>query len=338
MSSETTNWEAIARYLAGESPAEEQAAVRQWLAEHPADAKTVAALDDALGRVALGPTSGIDVEAALARVKGRRDQPELKVVRGGAKADPFQSRRVNWVPIVAAASVILVAGLWTATNVSKDRTPPTTIAERTLLTPVGGRDSLVLPDGSHVVLGPGSSLIMQEGYGQSERRVSLRGEAFFTVVHDPSKPFIVVANSVEIRDVGTAFVVHSDVGETRIAVTEGVVDLNARGVTETLRAGDAASIPPDGKITAERGVGVGDDLAWTTGRLVFRDAPLDDVAEDLKRWYGVQLDIRDSALRRRPLSAEFRGDSLPNVLKVISAALGATMERRGDTVVVRSAR
>jgi transmembrane sensor len=338
MSSETTNWEAIARYLAGESPAEEQSAVRQWLAEHPADAKTVAALDDVLGRVTSGPTAGIDVEAALARVKGRRDQPDLTVVRGAAKSDPFRPRRFNWIPIVAAASILLMIGLWTATNVSRDRTVQTTIAARTLLTPVGGRDSLVLPDGSHVVLGPGSSLIMQEGYGQSERRVSVRGEAFFTVVHNEARPFIVVAKGVEIRDVGTAFVVHSDVGETRIAVTEGVVDLNAYGMTETLRAGDAAAIGLDGRINAQRGVGAGDDLAWTTGRLVFRDAPLADVAEDLKRWYGVSLDIRDSALRNRPFSGEFKGDSLTSILNVISKALAATMERRGDTVVVRSAR
>ncbi len=331
------NWEAIARYLAGESPAEEQAAVRRWLAEHPDDARTIAALDDVLGRVTLAPASSVDVEGALARVKARREQPELKVVRGGAKADPFQPRRFNWIPIVAAAGIILVAGLWTATNVS-NRTPPTTIAARTLLTPVGGRDSLILPDGSHVVLGPGSSLIMQEGYGQSERRVSLRGEAFFTVIHDTAKPFVVAANGVEIRDVGTAFVVHSDVGETRVAVTEGVVDLNAHGRVETLRAGDAASIPPDGNIRAQRGVGADDDLAWTTGRLVFRDAPLADVAEDLKRWYGVSLDIRDPALRNRPFSGEFKGDSLASVLKIISSALGATMERRGDTVLVRAGR
>jgi transmembrane sensor len=213
----------------------------------------------------------------------------------------------------------------------------TTIAARTLLTPVGGRDSLVLPDGSQVMLGPGSSLIMAQGYGQAERRVSIRGEALFTVAHDKTKPFVVVANGVEIRDVGTAFVVHSDAGDARIAVTEGVVDVVAHGVTETLKAGDAASIS-GGRIHAQRGVGVGDDLAWMKGRLVFRDAPLADVAEDLKRWYGVQLDIRDSALRRRPLSAEFQGDSLASVLRVISSALGASMERRGDTVVVRSAR
>jgi transmembrane sensor len=338
MSSETTNWEAIARYLAGEGSAEEQASVREWLAAHPAESKTVAALDGVLNGLTMSASApNIDVEAALARVKARRDRPELTVARGGVKRAPFERRRFNWIPLVAAATIVLAVGLWAASRKSTTSVPITTIASRTLLTPVGGRDSLVLPDGSQVVLGPGSSLIMAQGYGQGERRVSIRGQALFTVVHDASKPFIVDANGAEIRDVGTSFVVHSDAGDTRVTVTDGVVDLVVHGMTVTLRARDAASIS-GGIINAQRGVGVGDDLAWTTGRLVFRDAPLVDVAEDLKRWYGVELDIRDPALGRRPLSAEFAGDSLSSVLRVISSALGATMERRGDTVVVRNGR
>ena len=189
------------------------------------------------------------------------------------------------------------------------------------------------------MLGPGSSLILAQGYGQSERRVSLQGEALFTVHHDAAKPFIVVANGSEIRDVGTAFVVHSDAGGVRVVVTEGVVEHTAaKKSATTLNAGDAASISPAGEVSAQRGVGAGEDLAWTKGRLVFRDAPLSDVAEDLKRWYGVQLDIRDATLRRRQLTASFAGDSLRAVLDVISTALGATIERRGDTAVVRPAR
>ena len=330
MSSETTNWEAVARSLAGESPADEQAAVRQWLADHPADARTVGALDDVLGRLASGADAeaGIDVEAALARVKARRD----------ARVIPFR-RSFNWVPIAAAAGIVLAAGLWWSKSGIRPEPAVTTIAARTLKTPVGGRDSLVLPDGSQVMLGPGSELTMAEGYGQAERRVTLRGEALFTVVHDASKPFTVVANGAAIRDVGTAFVVHSDAGGVRVAVTEGVVELATGSADKTtLKAGDAASVSPAGALTAQRGVGAGDDLAWTRGKLVFRDAPLSEVSEDLARWYGVHLDIQDAALRRRPLSASFEGDSIRQVLDVISRALGASLERRGDTVVVRSAR
>jgi transmembrane sensor len=329
MSSETTNWEAVARYLAGESPAEEQAAVRQWLADHPADAKAFAALDDILARAALKPelARGIDVEAALARVNTRRRE-----------IIPLRRRQLDWVPLAAAAGILLAATLWWRTSATREA-PVTTIAARTLTTPVGGRDSLVLPDGSQVILGPGSELTIAEGFGQGDRRVGVRGEALFTVVHDQRKPFVVAANGLEIRDVGTAFVVHSDGSGVRVAVTAGVVELAvpSHAVT-TLEAGDAASVSPNGEVAAQRGVGADDDLAWTMGRLVFHDAPLSDVAEDLKRWYGVELDIRDAALRRRPLSATFQGDSLASVLTTIAKALGATIERRGDTAVVRSAR
>lgn len=329
MSSETTNWEAIARYLAGESSADEQAAVRRWLAEHPGEAKSISALDDALAGLTLGPdaTKGIDIEAALASVNSRR---------GEAKVIPMRPRWASWVPVAAAAGIVLAAGVWW-TRPSVDPALPTTIAARTLATPVGGRDSLVLPDGSQIVLGPGSELTIAEGYGQTERRVSLRGEALFTVVHDEAKPFTVAANGVDIRDVGTAFVVHSDAGGVRVAVTEGIVDVTAAGRAPTrLEAGDAASATPAGEVTAQRGVGAADDLAWTTGRLVFRDTPLVEVAEDLRRWYGVHLLIQDPALRRRPLSASFTGEPLAKVLETITLTVGATVERRGDTVVVRS--
>ena len=343
MSSDTVNWEAIARYLAGESPAEEQAAVQRWLAEHPSDARTITALDDALGSLTLGPESlkGIDVEGALAKVKARRDDVGLRVIRADAtkhvpKGLPAR-RTFAWAPLAAAAAVLIAVTLvW---RNSASRPEVVTIAARTLTTPVGGRDSLVLPDGSQVILGPGSELKIAEGFGQAARRVSLRGEALFTVVHDEARPFVVDANGVQIRDVGTAFVIHSDAGGVRVAVTEGVVELKASAaanVATTLNAGDAATVSPAGQVTAERGVGADGDLEWTRGRLVFRDTPLSEVAEDLKRWYGVHLDIQDPALQRRPLSATFAGDPVKDVLTAISGAIGATMERRGDTIVVRA--
>lgn len=335
------DWDTVARYLAGESPAEEQAAVREWLGGHPADAKMVAALDDALARLTAGPDAerGIDVEAALVAVKARRNEG-LSVARGHAPRMNLKGRtETQWMAVAAAAAVVLVAGALVWRGRSATDTPA--IIARTLTTPVGGRDSLVLPDGSQVMLGPGSELTIAGGFGQGARRVSLRGEALFTVVHDERKPFVVTANNTEIRDIGTAFTVHSDAGGVRVAVTEGVVEVKSSATssaTTTLNAGDVATVSPAGAILAERGVGTADDLAWTRGKLIFRDTPLSEVSEDLRRWYGVHLDIRDAALERRPLSASFEGDSIQGVLDAISLALGATFERRGDTIVVRSAR
>ena len=341
-----TDWEALARYLAGESPAEEQAAVQRWLGSNPADARMIAALDDALGSLASGPnaTTGINVEAALAKVNALRTTDGLRLVQGSASAMSrglmHRGSASRWLPYAAAAALVIAIG----TLVWRDRvtTPdqPTKIAARTITTPIGGRDSLVLPDGSHVILGAGTELTIAAGYGQSTRAVAVRGEAYFDVRHDAAVPFVVSANGTVIRDIGTAFVVRSDsAGGVRVAVTVGVVEMTPRsasGVT-VLNAGDVATVSPAGDIAAERGAGTADDLAWTRGKLVFRDTPLSEVRDDLRRWYGIHLDVRDPVLLRRPLSASFEGDSIKRVLDVISLALGASIERRGDTAVVRLA-
>ena len=81
------------------------------------------------------------------------------------------------------------------------------------------------------------------------------------------------------------------------------------------------------------------DVAWLRGQLVFDNAPLSRVRDDLRRWYGLELVIPDSSLLSRHVSTQFRpGESSAQVLRVLELALGATIERRGDTAIVRTAR
>jgi transmembrane sensor len=72
--------------------------------------------------------------------------------------------------------------------------------------------------------------------------------------------------------------------------------------------------------------------------LVFRDAPMSEVRSDLQRWYGIVLRVEDSALARQHLTMTFAGDRVEQVLRVIGLGLGADVERRGDTAIVRSTR
>jgi transmembrane sensor len=87
-----------------------------------------------------------------------------------------------------------------------------------------------------------------------------------------------------------------------------------------------------------RGAATDDDVSWLRGRLVYRDAPLAHVRADLRRWYGLELVLADSALAARHLTASFAGEPPDEVLRVIGLALGAAIERRGDTAVVRPRR
>jgi transmembrane sensor len=202
-------------------------------------------------------------------------------------------------------------------------------------TGIGQRDSIVLVDGTRVLLGPASWIL------SSGRKVQLHGEAYFDVVHDAREPFVVVTGDAIIRDIGTKFSVHSDSAQAvRVVVSEGAVRIVA-GLRDSvnLSAGDVGVVepPPGGRVQASRGAATEDDLAWTRGRLVFRDASMAEVAADLRRWYGVQLRVSDTALLRRHFTGSFANESPDRVLSVIALALNARVDRRGDTAFIRLA-
>jgi transmembrane sensor len=205
-------------------------------------------------------------------------------------------------------------------------------------TAVGELDSLRLPDGSRVVLAPSSRLEIGEQFGVRHRNVGLTGEALFDVQHAGSRPFTVQAGGAVIRDVGTAFIVRGDSGGVvRVVVTSGAVSLRAAIATAdsgvVLREGDVGLLARDGHVATGRAQ-IEDELAWTRGRLVFRDTPLAEVGAALRRWYGIELRVDDATLANRHLTAAFEGETPAQVVDVIALTLGARVERRGDTATL----
>lgn len=335
----SADWEAIGRYLAGESPDAEADAVRRWLAEQPADAELVTALDRSLDRLSLTSAAEVDVEGALRAVQARRDGEGVRSIASAPSKVVRQTKPSVWQrpAMRAAAAMIAIAAVggafWRVQQTAADHS-----AGRTYATGIGQRDSVDLPDGSRVVLGPKSRLVVASGYGDPNREVELTGEGYFEVKHDDAHTFTVRAGTATIRDVGTAFTVRTDDADrVRVAVSEGAVLLDGatagRGVV--LHQGDVGVVQGTSHAQAARGRATSEDVAWTSGRLVFREAPISEVAAELRRWYGVELRVTDSTLATQHLTTSFAGDSLDNVLKVIGLALGATIERHGDTAVVR---
>jgi transmembrane sensor len=347
-------WEAIARYLAGESTPTEANEIRKWLAADPRRDELIAALGESLNKLEAAPAADIDVEAALRQVKARMDPAPLQLrprptttgaQRGALEASvPRFNRRWSRTLTRLAATIVVVLGvslIWRASQENRAGTAGS--GGRVYSTATGQTDSLQLADGTMVVLAPASKLTLARGYGSRARVVELNGEAFFDVKHDANRPFSVRAGAATIRDIGTAFVVRNTEGQTvRVAVTSGSVVLHAstkqasQGVV--LQAGDLGLLDRSGQAVAQRGRVTDDDIAFTSGRLVFADATLDEVAAQLDRWYGIKLKIIDRELASRHVTATFDGDSARQVLNVIELALGARIELQGDTAIVRSSR
>ena len=319
MTHPTVDWDRIGRVLAGEATADEVAEVERWFAEHPAEAQALRKLDGAARGIRSLPSA--DVERALRLVKGE-SRTHRRDTRSPARLAHF-AKRIEF--LAAAAAVILVAGVFLFRRIESARQPAPEVG---YATGVGQRDSVTLADGSMVLLGPSSRVTVRGG----GRDVQLVGEAFFRVNHDAALPFVVRAGSAVVRDIGTAFTVQGDATRpVRVVVTEGVVALTHGTDSVTLQNGDIGVVRTDGAVVADRGAATADDTAWMLGRLVFRDASLDNVGEDLRRWFGVQLVVTDSLLRRRVFTGSFGGDSPARVLEAVGLALGARVQYRGDT-------
>jgi transmembrane sensor len=348
LANEPPDWDAIARYRAGESVGDEAHRVAAWLDAHPLDARMLAALDDTVagGLPALGDAPPPDVEAALRSVRGRMHEPTPARVLAFPVAAPRRSAP-RWIAAVVAAAAAIGA-LAVALGRPGERDQPRATAERgipgsVITTAVGVRDSVRLPDGTRVILAPASRLAVSPSYGATSREVTIEGMAWLAVRHDGALPFTVRAGQAIVRDLGTAFTVRTGSGApdaVSVAVSEGSVELRGASAAATpavtLAAGDRGALTADGRVIAERGTASDADVAWTGGRLVFRDARMDVVRAELRRWYGIDLELGDSALARRRVTATFEGEPIDRVLEIIALALGARVERRDSVAVLRS--
>lgn len=333
----TPDWDQIARYLAGESRPDEASAVERWLDAHPRDRELVARLDQ---EAAIEPAD-VDVDAALARVHARMAEPARPRVLSMQGVRRPLWRPLAIVGLLAAAAIVGVMVTRTS-KTGPDESARAALA-RTYTTGVGQRDSVRLADGTRIVLGPDSRLTVPADYGAGRRSVELRGDGYFDVVHDAAKPFSVRAGQAVVEDIGTTFTIESDdAAATSVAVVTGSVRLRRAQSAPTsgvvLAAGDRGSIDESGRATAQQHVVRDEDVAWTRGQLVFRDAPLSRVAGELRRWYGVTLRVTDSALLNKPVTMTIAGEPADKVLNIIELTLGVRVQRQGDTATLNPTR
>ncbi len=337
-----------ARFVAGESDPQERQAMDRWLAANPADAVFAQSVKAHADRADASASVSVNVEAALLAVRAKLDvapRDNLRVVRGGLPGTPrgtaaaprrFFGTLPGRAVLAAAAGVVAWVGVRSLSPSQAGRD-----AAQVVATGVGQRDSVVLSDGSRVVLAPGSRLTAAAGFASGDRTVTLDGAAFFDVKHDDAHPFTVIAAGAEIRDVGTAFTVKTDgVGGVSVAVTHGIVTVRGENASTPdrveLRAGDRGVVAK-GIVAVTRGSVTEEETTWTRGQLAYRDTPLSEVQADLHRWFGVQVIVEDSALARRTVTMSARSDSA-SVINSIVMMLGAEMEQRGDSLILRAVR
>jgi len=224
--------------------------------------------------------------AALAIEDGLAQLPEepveTVVMANDNAADVGSGRTVRW--LWAGAAAIAASGLMLFLG----NPPPVVIS-----VPAGEQRVVTLEDGSVLALNGGTDVRLD-----SARRVTLeRGEAYVTVRHDESDPFEMVAGGKVIRDVGTVFNAKVAADVVRVQVAEGVVMFDPAAAAVRLDAGQGIALE-QGRLRKTQGAATSIG-SWRQGRMVYRDAGLGEVAEDLSRMGRSRVTLAPGLRSRR---------------------------------------
>lgn len=193
-------------------------------------------------------------------------------------------------------------------------------------TSVAEQREIVLEDGTKVALDADSAVAVR--YGAARREVELlSGQAFFEVLPDRNRPFVVVAAGVAVTVTGTAFSVGTSASGVTVAVQSGNVDVSTTQDAQPaahLTRGDRLQISRDGKIA--KGQVAADEVAsWRNRQVVVYDMPVRDVVEQLARYRSGVVIFRDSAIADRLVTGVINLDRPTEALQALVALQQGSM-------------
>lgn len=207
--------------------------------------------------------------------------------------------------------------------------------------PLGSRTKALLPDGTIVWLNSGSKLTYSQGYGLSDRKVTMSGEGYFEVKHNEKLPFSVNSQNLRVNVLGTQFNFrdYPDDKEAEVILDKGSVKLD--NLTNT---GNSQLMVPGQKVILDKKSGKMTTEAceinmvsqWTQGLITFDNATLDEIAKRIERSYDVTVHIRNKAIGKYRFNGDFvrQEHSLQEVLDALAATGHLHYQIKGRIVTI----
>jgi ferric-dicitrate binding protein FerR (iron transport regulator) len=231
----------------------------------------------------------------------------------------------------------------------------------------GNRTKIVLPDGSQVWLNAGSNLDYNNlVFNKDLREVSLNGEAYFDVVKNAEKPFIIHTKKMDIKVLGTAFNVrsYSDEKMAEAALIRGSIEVTLKDRKDqkiilkpnekiSIASEEIENIPvvknkPAAKTPAAEIIpqivvkglqpnpinNIIGEIAWTQNKLYFEDESLDNVGLMLERWFGKKVVVQKENLKKVRYTGNFEKETLEEILAALQLSAPFNFKTENDTIVI----
>lgn len=240
-------------------------------------------------------------------------------------------------------------------------------AKNQITTKNGSKTSLVLPDGTKVWLNSGSQLDYDKSYGTKLREVSLTGEAYFDVVKNPARPFVIHTSKMDVKVLGTAFNVKCYPGEktTETSLVRGSIEVTLKDRQEkimlkpneklvinnddvavkTQRNSEVKHLNTKPGITEKPIITLSHltflpvdstviETAWVQNRLVFSSESFEEVALKMERWYNVKIDFANEELKDSRLTGNFERETVGEAFNALQLTTKFNYAIKADKIII----
>jgi transmembrane sensor len=239
------------------------------------------------------------------------------------------------------------------------------VAQSEVATKSGSRTRIQLPDGSLVWLNGSSKLVYDnKNFGEKLRQVTLSGEAYFDVVKNVNKPFIIHTNKMDIKVLGTTFNVKAYPGEknTEASLVRGTIEVTLKGHKEKImmkpndkliveneeegkeKKEQAISIKPSdkadnafvtlGHLTFSPDNNTFLETAWVENKLIFDNESFEDVAKKMERWYGVIISFNNNKLKSLHMTGVFEKETVTEALSALQLLSRFSYTIKNDYITI----
>lgn len=297
----------LLRYITGEVTQEENLRVKEWSRKDIANEELLIQL----ARIYYA-------QRTQQRIKNRDAEAAFRIVNNKIKK---KGRRLFLQRVGVAASLIIgILGIGSFIFQYSDLRESFLPSMITVESNDNSRTRLVLPDGTEVCLNSGSSITYPSRYTDSERNVTLSGEAYFKVTHNKEKPFIVNAlnKKYKVKVLGTEFNMQAyrddNVIQTTLIIGSVQVDIQGKNTKTVLLPSQKAIYSVQNNELEVVTANTDRETDWMYSRLVFKKTPMPEVLARLSRFYKVEFDVRNKIIDTYTFTGTFEDKPLYQVL------------------------
>jgi transmembrane sensor len=314
------NDDLLIKFLLKETIPEEDVQVREWTAasvENQKEFERFELIWNSSKKLEL--ESSADPNQAWEKFKIKVSEPKVGPLK------PI-TQRYGWLKV--AAVLFIVTGAWSFYSLFNSGYNTIEAGELVRVE--------TLPDGSEVTLNRNTKLAYQKNFKGKSRNVKLEsGEVFFNVTPDKSKPFIIEADDITVRVVGTSFNVKHINNNTEVIVETGIVQVSMNNQMVELRRGEKVSIK--GKNAGLQKQANTDQLYnyYRSKLFVADNTPLWRVVEILNEAYDTNIVIESEQIKNLPLSTTFKDESLENIIHVITETFKISAVKEDGRIILK---